>query len=269
MISSLLGISMFVATLWFVMFHAAAEKFTGFYNQTALILLIAGPISIILISRSIIDLWGAIRTLITMTFCNDTKEKTLVANSLAIISREVSTKGMGALTHHRATVKNPLFRDGLALILNGFTAEEIKHNLIAKTNIEHARMTAASTLFEQLGKIAPAMGLLGTLVGLVQMLANLSDPSAIGPGMAVSLLATLYGLILANAIYIPLADRIEAYSERFLQVNTMVLEGILLLKERKSGAHLRDVVQTYDGKHGSGSSVQVNKTETHETKAAS
>ncbi len=269
MISSLMGISMFVATLWFVMFHSTGEKFTGFYNQTALILLIAGPIAIILISRSIVDLWCAIRTLVTMTFSNDTKQKTIVANSLAIISRDISTRGMGALAQHKATVKNPLFRDGLALILNGFTAEEIKHNLIAKTNIEHAHMMAAGTLFEQLGKIAPAMGLLGTLVGLIQMLANLADPSAIGPGMAVSLLATLYGLILANAIYIPLADRIEAYSDRFLQVNTMVLEGILLLKERKSGAHIRDVVKTYDGKHGNGAGVQTGTVETHETSVAS
>jgi chemotaxis protein MotA len=249
MISSLIGISMFLSTLWFVMFHSSGEKFTGFYNQTALILLAAGPLAIILISRSLGDVWGAIRTLLTMTFSSDSKEKTNVANSLAIISRDVTARGMGALAGHRNSVKNPLFRDGLALILNGFTADEIKHNLIAKTNIEHARMIAASSMFEQLGKIAPAMGLLGTLVGLVQMLANLSDPSAIGPGMAVSLLATLYGLILANAIYIPLADRVETYSERYLQVNTMVLEGILLLKERKSSAHLRDVVKTYKGQH--------------------
>ncbi len=245
MISTLLGLIMFLSTLYYVMFLSHGEKFTGFYNQSALILLIFSPIAVMLISRSISDLFSALKAVVTMTFMNEEKEMTKVANTLTILSKEVSQRGMGALAQHRATIRNPLFKEGVVLILNSFTTDEIKHNLIAKTNIEHMRLTAASELFEALGKISPAMGLLGTLVGLVQMLANLSDPSSIGPGMAVSLLATLYGLVFANAIYIPLADKVSSHSEKILQLNTMVLEGVLLLKERKSSAHLRDVVSTY------------------------
>jgi chemotaxis protein MotA len=245
MFSTLLGISMFLGTLYYVMFFSHGEKFTGFYNQSALILLILGPIAVILISRSIGELFNAVRSAILMSFVNEDKEMTRIANTLAILGRDVSQKGMGALAQNKSSVKNPLFRDGIAMILNSFTAEEIRHNLMAKTNIEHMRLVAASEVLEALGKISPAMGLLGTLVGLVQMLANLSDPSSIGPGMAVSLLATLYGLIGANAIYIPLADKVSSHSEKILQLNTMVMEGVLLLKERKSSAHLRDVVNTY------------------------
>lgn len=245
MISTFLGLAMFLGTLYYVMFFSHGEKFTGFYNQSALILLIFSPIAVILISRSLGDMFNAVRSVATMTFMNEEKEMTKVANTLALLSKDVSQRGMGALAQNRGSIKNPLFRDGVAMILNSFTAEEIRHNLTAKTNIENARLVAASELFEALGKISPAMGLLGTLVGLVQMLANLSDPSAIGPGMAVSLLATLYGLIAANAIYIPLGDKIYSHSEKILQLNTMVLEGVLLLKERKSSAHLRDVVSTY------------------------
>jgi chemotaxis protein MotA len=77
------------------------------------------------------------------------------------------------------------------------------------------------------------------------MLSNMSEPSKLGPAMAVALLTTLYGLVLGTVVYMPIAEKISIYAEKKLQLDLMVLEGVLLLKEKKSQAHLRDVLNTY------------------------
>jgi chemotaxis protein MotA len=89
------------------------------------------------------------------------------------------------------------------------------------------------------------MGLLGTIVGLVQMLSNMSDPTRLGPGMALALLTTLYGLLLGTVVYTPISEKIAIYAEKTLQRDLMILEGVMLMKEKKSHAHLRDVLSTY------------------------
>ena len=248
MLSSLSGIAMFCGTLYYLLHHSLEEKFNGFYSQSALLLLVVCPLAVILISRGILDLLAAIRTIFGMTFLNSAKEMTTVANELTQMSYAVRTKGIGGLIEFKGRLKNPLFRDGVALILNSFTTEEIRHNLTAKINTEQNGFFQATSLFESLGKLSPGMGLLGTIVGLIQMLSNLSDPTKIGPGMAVCLLATLYGLILGNVVYMPMAEKIQSYSEKRLQLQTMIMEGVILLKEKKAGAYLRDVVNTYSSK---------------------
>jgi chemotaxis protein MotA len=249
MFSMVFGLAAFSYILYWIMFKASAESFTGFYNETALILLLAGPPAVILVSRSFSDVFMALKSVMSMTFINAAKETSNIANQMTALSQAARQEGLGSLVQFRSKIKHPLFRDGITLILNGFTSEEIKHNLTARINSEQTRLGQAAGLFEGLGKLSPAMGLLGTIVGLIQMLSNLSDPTKIGPGMAVSLLATLYGLILGNAVYLPIADKIQSQAEKEAHLNTMIMEGIILLKEKKSNVHLRDMVNTYSDTH--------------------
>jgi len=203
-------------------------------------------------SHSIVDFFTSIRTLAGMAFLNTSKEMIGISNSLTQLSQAVRADGVGVLAQHKDSVKNPLFRDGLTLILNGFTPEEIRHNLIAKINTRQAQFNSAANLFESLGKLCPGLGLLGTIIGLVKMLANMQDPKALGSSMALSLLATLYGLIFGTVLYMSISEKIRIYAEKSLQLDTMIMEGVLLLKEKKSGAHFRDVLNTYGSGHGGG-----------------
>ena len=149
-------------------------------------------------------------------------------------------------------MKYDLLRDGLSLILNDFTSDEIRHNLQAKINTKQARMGTASHLFENMSKVCPAVGMIGTLIGLITMLSNLKDPSTIGGGMAIAMVTTLYGLMLGTIIYAPFGEKIAIEAEKVSSLDEMVLEGVLLLKNKKSSLHFKDIVKTYSKDKASG-----------------
>lgn len=245
MLSLLLGLAGFGFSIWYVLTNTAAKSFTGYIDYSALLLLLLAPPSIIFISHNFVDFFKGMRVLFSMASLNQNREMNQLSNQLTQLSSSVRTEGIGVIAQFAGRVKNAFFRDGLQLILNGFTPEEIKHNLVAKINAKQTQFVHAQNLFESLAKLCPGMGLLGTIIGLVQMLSNLDDPKKIGPGLAVSLLSTLYGLILGSAVYGPIAEKISIYAEKMKQIDIMILEGVLLLKQKKSNAHLRDVLNTY------------------------
>jgi chemotaxis protein MotA len=248
-ISILFGIAGFVFSVWFVIVNPFPNS-GGYIDYASAVLLLVGPISIIFVSHNFIDFLRGVRVLLTMASLSQKREMDQISNQLTQLSASVRTEGMGVVARFKDQVKNQLFRDGLQLILSSFSADEIKHNLVAKINASQNQYGHAQNLFESLSKLCPGLGLLGTIVGLVQMLGHLDDPKKIGPGLAVSLLSTLYGLILGSVVYGPIAEKIMIHAEKMRELDTMILEGVLLLKEKKSNAHLRDVLNTYSGGAG-------------------
>lgn len=156
----------------------------------------------------------------------------------------------------RNQVKYPFLRDGLSLILNDFSPEEIRHNLQNKINAEQMRMSLARNLFENISKLSPGVGMIGTLLGLISMMANLKNPDQIGAGMALAMIGTLYGLLLGTLIYGPFSEKISLEAERNLQVDLMILEGVLTLKGKKSSIHMRDIMNTYSQRKSSNAQGQ-------------
>ena len=219
-----------------------------FYDRDSVILLTFAPIAIVFMSHSFLDFFSSVRTVFSMAFLNTSKEMNSISNSLTQLSGAVRSDGMGVLAQYKSRVSNTLFRDGLTLILNGFTSDEIRHNLIAKINTRQSQYAQSVSLFETLGKLCPGMGLLGTIIGLMKMLANMADPKSLGPNMAIALLTTLYGLVLGTVVYNAIAEKVKIYAEKSLQLDTMIMEGVLLLKDKKSGAHFKDVLNTYASK---------------------
>lgn len=241
MLSVLVGLGGFLAVCALLL----GKDLALFYDRDSLLLLAVGPVAVIFMSYSFVDFFNGLKTVSSMAFLNQSKEMNSISNLLTHLSQAVRADGVGAVAQHKDKVKNPLFRDGLALILNGFTPDEIRHNLVAKINTRQSQFNSAANLFESMGKLCPGMGLLGTIIGLMKMLANMSDPKALGPAMAIALLTTLYGLVFGTVLYNSIADKVRLYAEKSLQLDTMIMEGVLLLKEKKSGAHFRDVLNTY------------------------
>ncbi|MCX6128453.1 MAG: MotA/TolQ/ExbB proton channel family protein [Proteobacteria bacterium] len=242
--SPILAILGIVYSLYFAMTHPATS-FHGYLDVPSLVLLGMMPPSVILLSHTLKDLTVGIGILLKALFRTQGRAEREVIDVLTKSSALVRSEGIGALMKFRSQVRYPLLRDGLSLILNDFTPEEIRHNLQNRLNTQQLRMSLAANLFENLSRLAPSVGLMGTVMGLISMMANLKNPEQIGGGMAMAMITTFYGLILGNIIYAPCSEKITLESEKSLQIDMMVLEGILTLKGKKSSIHMRDIMSTY------------------------
>ena len=153
-----------------------------------------------------------------------------IARRDGILSLENATKDM----------KDPFIVRGIQMAVDGTDPELIEQIMNNELDNLVERHENGKGLFETIGKYAPAFGMIGTLVGLVAMLANLSDPASLGAGMAVALITTLYGAIIANAIALPIADRLARRSADEVLYKTVIIKGVMAIQ---SGDNPRVVEQ--------------------------
>ncbi len=138
------------------------------------------------------------------------------------------------LALEKAVISYPFLAKGISLCVDAVEVERIRmvlENDIRSTASRHKR---GQQVLEGMGEAAPAFGMIGTLIGLVQMLAVLDDPSSIGPAMALALLTTLYGALIANVLCLPLADKLKVRSEQEVLSMTLCLEGAIAIAERSN-----------------------------------
>jgi chemotaxis protein MotA len=243
-VSAIIGLAGIAFSLWFV-FAFPSPGFKGYFDLPSFILLVISPPSIVLLSHRFSDFVTGIQTLFQSAFSGHDRLEVMVINQLTQAAALVRSEGVGSLVKMRDRIRYDFFRDGVSLIVNDFTEEEIRHNLTAKINTKQQKMSLAASMFENMSKISPGVGMLGTLLGLIGMMATLNDPSKIGAGMALSLITTMYGVILGTFIYAPCAEKISLASERILEIDTLVLEGVMALKGKKSSVHLNNVMKTF------------------------
>ena len=132
----------------------------------------------------------------------------------------------------------------ISLVADGLPADEIEQMLVRENYATRDRHMRSAGVLRRAGEVAPAMGLIGTLVGLVQMLSNLNDPSTIGPSMAVALLTTFYGAILANMVFNPLANKLERNSEIESMVNHIYAIGVISVSRQENPRRLEMMINT-------------------------
>ena len=244
--SSLLGIAGIIYGLHFV-FTSKNEGFTGFFDVPSMVLLGLLPPCILLLSHRLTDFFMGLKILVQAMFRTNTRMQTHVINSLTRCSAAVRSDGVGALVKEKKGMKYDLMVDGVSLIINNFTVEEIRHNLIAKIQARQSQMSLAGNLFENMAKVSPGVGMIGTLIGLINMMKDLGDTEKIGAGMALALITTLYGLLLGTLLYAPWSEKITLESEKISDLDKLVMEGVLALKSKKSSVHLKDIMKTYTG----------------------
>jgi chemotaxis protein MotA len=249
--SPILGLSGIAFAIWYVIAHPAM-KFHGYWDPAAMVLLGFGPPSVMMLSHSISDLLVGFKLLGTSMFSRHSAHQAEIIDALTKASQIVRTDGLGALVPLRDRMQYDMLRDGFSLIINDFKPEEIRHNLMARINAKQSKMALAASLFENMSKLCPGMGMIGTLMGLIAMLSNMNDPSKLGSGMALALITTLYGLMLGTILYGPWGEKIHIEAEKILEVDTMVLEGMINIKSKKSSVHMKDIMKTYASKPGGG-----------------
>ena len=153
--------------------------------------------------------------------------------------------GTLALEPEIARLNDHFFAKGLQLLVDGQDSDSIRDLLDPEIQYLQERHAVGKKILEFMGAAAPAFGMIGTLIGLVQMLRNMSSPDQIGQGMAVALLTTFYGAFAANLIFIPLAGKLGIYSKKESIAMEMILEGVCAIAQGDSPTIVRERMQAF------------------------
>ncbi len=153
--------------------------------------------------------------------------------------------GALALEQEIPNLDNSFFIRGLQLLVDGRDSEQIRDYMSVEVQYLQDRHLTGKKILEFMGAAAPAFGMIGTLIGLVQMLRSLDSPDAIGGGMAVALLTTFYGALAANLIFIPLAGKLGIYSKAEATIIEMIVEGVCSIADGDNPTVVREKLQAF------------------------
>lgn len=151
----------------------------------------------------------------------------------------------GLLSLEGKEVSSDFLQKGIQLLVDGHDPDVVKSLLSKEKSEAEKRHTLGASIFTSMGVMAPAMGMIGTLVGLVAMLANMSDPKSIGPAMAVALLTTLYGAILANAFCDPMAAKLTRKAQEDVMIKNLVIDALLAIQNGQNPRVIDSMLRNY------------------------
>jgi chemotaxis protein MotA len=171
-------------------------------------------------------------------------EKGIIQKLLAF-SDKARREGLLALEEELEDLDDEFMKKGLRLVVDGNDAEMIRNLLENELNQVQERHVAKIRVINMWGTLAPGLGMLGTVVGLIAMLKNLEDKSALGPNMAVALITTLYGAMIANLICIPVAAKLSGYDAIESKIKELEIEGILSIQAGENTRNLASKLLSY------------------------
>jgi chemotaxis protein MotA len=157
---------------------------------------------------------------------------------------ELTRKG-GLLALEESNPSNPFLKQGLQMLVDGYEQSVVRSTMRKDMDFAIERHTAGAAFFKAVGDVGPAMGMIGTLVGLVQMLSAMDDPKSIGPAMAVALLTTLYGSMLANMVALPFADKLELRRDEEAISKAMIIDSLIAIQDGQNPRIIEGMLRTY------------------------
>ena len=194
-----------------------------FFNLPGLLIVLGGTIMATLIMQRLQVVLGAVKVAMNAFIDRAEKPVDLIEQIVSLAGK--ARKG-GMLAIENETIENVYLARGIRMAVDGVEPAEIIKTLNIETSSLMSRHERGHKVFKFMGATAPAMGMIGTLIGLVQMLRSLNDPSSIGPAMAVALLTTFYGAVLAFLIFNPIAEKLEDRTRREEVLLQIIISGI-------------------------------------------
>lgn len=200
-----------------------------FINYPSVMIVFGGTMGATLLSYPLSEVMGVIRVAKNV-FLHQSKPPSEIISLLVDLAKKARREGILSFESQLKDIDDPFLVKGLQLAVDGMESSSIEE--ILRVEIEHIqeRHELGAEIFTTMGGYAPAMGMLGTIIGLVQMLMQMEDPSQIGAPMAVALLTTFYGVVLTNLIFNPVAGKLKTRSKQEILLKNMVIEGIISIQ---------------------------------------
>jgi chemotaxis protein MotA len=199
-----------------------------FINIPSLCIVVGGTIGVTLVAYPLKDFFSVIKVVQKAIFTKNISPTELISKftDFAQITRK---EGILALESKIKEVTDEFLKKGVQLSIDGLEPQQIQNILDTEIDFVRDRHKLGADIFTSMGTFAPAMGMIGTLIGLVQMLQSMDDPSTIGPAMAVALLTTFYGSLMANICCMPIAGKLKTRSKQEMLTKEMTIQGIISL----------------------------------------
>ncbi|NMM46358.1 flagellar motor protein MotA [Rhodospirillaceae bacterium KN72] len=217
---------------------------SSFVDWPSVLIVIGGTFGVVTACFSLRDIAESARIIGRAFFRSnlDAGEAALQLLQLAQIAR---FRGVLAIQNYMPAVEDrEMLRAGLAMVVDGTPGEDVERIMRREVQSTAQRSARAVSILKKAAEISPAMGLIGTLVGLIQMLANLDDPNSIGPSMAVALLTTFYGALLSNMVFTPLAAKLERNAAEEMILNQLYVMAAASIGRQENPRRLEMLFNT-------------------------
>jgi len=214
-----------------------------FFSEHAVIIIFGGSISATMIRFPLKVILHGLPLGAKFAFTMSRLSAHDLVDELARIA-EIARK-QGPVGLEKVEAEDPFLAKGIRYVADGYDLEFIRDNLERDRDNFLMHLDEGSKIYRAIGDCAPAFGMIGTLVGMVQMFANMTDPSKLGPFMATALLATLYGALVANLFCLPIADKLHGKLLDEETNRTLIIDGILMIRDSKSPALVREMLLAY------------------------
>jgi chemotaxis protein MotA len=213
---------------------------SAFVDLPSILIVFGGTLAVTFMIESTANVVGALKVARQTLF---KPGRDSVATIEKILELSSTARRHGVLSLAGLPVDDPFLAKGLRLAVSGLPREEIRETLGAELMAMRQRHVRGQKMFKFMGATAPAMGMIGTLIGLVRMLQTLNDPSAIGPAMAIALLTTLYGAVTAFLLCNPIAAKLERRSSEESASMSVIIEGVDSIVKGHNAAIIKDKLQ--------------------------
>jgi chemotaxis protein MotA len=215
-----------------------------FLDVPSMLIVIGGTAAATLINFPMFEVMGVIRVM-PRAFRASYTEPTQIMKQIIHLCGEAKKQGVLGLETHAKNIDNRFFQTAVGMVVDGLDADHVTSTLKLQNLTIKERHKTGRAVLEGAGTWAPAFGMIGTLIGLVQMMANMADPSQIGPKMAIALLTTFYGAVLANLIFLPMAGKLKRLTEIEVVTNAIIIEGVVGIQKGAAPTVLEGRLKSY------------------------
>jgi len=213
-----------------------------FVDAPSILIVVVGTHFVVMMTYSLGDFLGAAGAGMKVLNFKPTDNEELISQ---IVELADMARKSGLLALEGAEIEDEFLTKGIGLLVDGHDGDVVKSILEKDVRMASQRHQHAASVFKTMADVAPAMGMIGTLIGLVAMLSNMDDPKSIGPAMAVALLTTLYGAIMANMVGIPIASKLNIRDKEDTLSRTLMIDGLLGIQAGQNPRVIEQVLHGY------------------------
>lgn len=223
---------------------AGIASLKGFLDAPSVLITLGGSFCAVLASNSLSEFIEGLKSikLVFKVYAEDTGEMIRRIIDLSNVARK---EGLLSLEEAAADLDDAFLKKGILLIVDGTDPELVRAIMETELMSLEERHKSKAAFWDSLGAMGPAWGMIGTLIGLINMLGNLSDPGSLGPAMSVALLTTMYGSMLANWLCAPVANKMKSNSGKEVMVKQIMIEGLLSIQAGENPRVIEEKLKSF------------------------